>query len=230
MAGRAARGGQAVSAQRVPQTSADVWEVMRTASAVRRYRKEPVSDEVIDTCLRAASWAPSGANQQPWKFVVLRSSSARDAVTAAAHKTWDRMTEFYRLSVPANDADGPKSRVLRTMAEHMSVGGAAPVLVLFCVQPQPGATELQQGGSIFPAVQNFLLAARAQGLGAAITLWHKFCEDELRFIVGIPDDWLIATLLTVGWPEGAHHPVRRKPLAEVAVTDRWDQSWRRTNA
>jgi nitroreductase len=214
-----------MSEHAVPRTSADLWEVMHTASSVRRYRDEPVSDEVIDTCLRAASWAPSGGNQQPWKFVVLRSASLRDVITAAAHKTWDVMTEFYSISLPDNDADDPKSRVLRTMAEHMRVGGAAPVLVLFCVQPQRGTTELQQGGSIFPAVQNFLLAARAQGLGAAITLWHGSCEDELRSMVGIPDDWKIATLLTVGWPRGRHHAVRRKPLSEVAAIDRWDSPW-----
>lgn len=214
-----------MSEESVPRRSTDLWEVMRTASAVRRYRDDPVSDEVIETCLRAASWAPSGGNQQPWKFVVLRSSGLRDVVTAAAHRTWDVMTDFYRLSVPADGADDPKSRVLRTMAEHMRVGGAAPVLVLFCVQPQRGTTELQQGGSIFPAVQNFLLAARAQGLGAAITLWHGSCEEELRCMVEIPDDWRIATLLTVGWPKGGHHPVRRKPLDEVAAIDRWGQSW-----
>ncbi len=217
-----------MSAQHVARTSADFWEVMRTASAVRRYRDEPVSDEVIDTCLRAASWAPSGGNQQPWKFVVLRSSSVRDVITAAAHRTWDVMTDFYRFSMPEDEADDPKSRVLRTMAEHMRVGGAAPVLLLFCVQPQRGTTELQQGGSIFPAVQNFLLAARAQGLGAAITLWHGSCEDQLRSMVGVPDDWKIATLLTVGWPKGRHHPVRRKPLDQVAATDHWDQPWRKT--
>lgn len=225
MAGRVARIGKAVTGQAVPRTSADLWEVMRTASAVRRYRDEPVSDEAIDACLRAASWAPSGGNQQPWKFVVLRSSALRDVVTAAAHKTWDVMKDFYRLSTPEDGADDPKSRVLRTMAEHMRVGGAAPVLVLFCVQPQRGTTELQQGGSIFPAVQNFLLAARAQGLGAAITLWHGSCEPELRSLVGIPDDWKIATLLTVGRPSGAHHAVRRKSLDEVAAIDRWDQPW-----
>ena len=214
-----------MSKQAGPWASADLWEVMRTASAVRRYRDELVSDEAIETCLRAASWAPSGGNQQPWKFVVLQSRSLRDVITAAAHKTWDVMTEFYSISMPENEADDPKSRVLRAMAEHMSVGGEAPVLVLFCVQPQRGTTELQQGGSIFPAVQNFLLAARAQGLGAAITLWHGSCEDQLRSMVGIPDDWKIATLLTVGWPEGGHHPVRRKPLSEVATIDRWDSPW-----
>jgi len=89
-----------VSVHAVPRASADLWEVMRTASTVRRYRDEPVSDEVIDTCLRAASWAPSGGNQQPWKFVVLRSQRLRDVVTAAAHKTWDVMTEFYSISLP----------------------------------------------------------------------------------------------------------------------------------
>lgn len=215
-----------MSEQVVPQASTDLWEVMRTASAVRRYRDEPVSDEAIETCLRAASWAPSGGNQQPWKFVVLTSSGVRDVITVAANKTWDVMAEFYQFSKPDAAAVDPKSRVLRTMAEHMSVGGAAPVLVLFCVHPQRGTTELQQGGSIFPAVQNFLLAARAQGLGAAITLWHGSCEDQLRSMVGIPDDWKIATLLTVGWPKGGHHPVRRKPLNEVAANDRWDQPWK----
>src|SRR5690242_7512164 len=149
-------------------TSTDLWEVMRTASAVRRYRAEPVADEVLERCLLAATWAPSGGNQQPWRFVVVRSPEARAVITEAAHRTWDSLKDFYRLSTPAGDANDPKSRVLLAMAEHMRVGGNAPALVLFCVQPQAGATELQQGASLFPAVQNFLLAARAQGLGTAI--------------------------------------------------------------
>lgn len=212
----------------MPPMPADLWDVMRTSSAVRRYRDDPVPDDAIETCLQAATWAPSGGNQQPWKFVVLKSSAVRDVITAAAHQTWDVMAEFYKFSMPDETADDPKSRVLRAMAEHMRVGGAAPVLILFCVQPQRGTTELQQGGSIFPAVQNFLLAARAHGLGAAITLWHGSCEDELRSMVGIPDDWKIATLLTVGWPKGGHHQVRRKPVGEVAAIDHWDQAWRTT--
>jgi nitroreductase len=209
----------------VPATSDDLWTVMGSASAVRRYRDEPVDDETLDRCLRAASWAPSGANQQPWRFVVLRSGEARAIVTDAAHRTWDSLKDFYGLSAPQDCADDPKSRVLRAMAEHMRVGGAAPVLVLFCVQPQAGASELHQGGSVFPAVQNFLLAARAQGLGAAITLWHTSCGESLRALIGMPDDWVIAALVTAGWPKGRHRAVRRKPLSEVAVVDRWDRPW-----
>jgi len=204
--------------------SNDLWTVMSTATAVRRYRDEPVDDETLDRCLQAATWAPSGGNQQPWRFVVLRSAEVRDLITNAAHQTWDAMKDFYRL--PDSDGvDDPKSRILRTMEEHMRVGGAAPVLVLFCVQPQAGASKLQQGGSIFPAVQNFLLAARAQGLGAAITLWHGMCDAELRALIGIPDDWVIAALVTAGWPAGRHRPVRRKPLSVAAVIDQWDRPW-----
>jgi nitroreductase len=211
--------------QAAQSTSTDLWEVMRTASAVRRYRAEPVADEVLERCLLAATWAPSGGNQQPWRFVVVRSLEARAVITEAAHRTWDSLKDFYRLSTPAGDANDPKSRVLRAMAEHMRVGGNAPALVLFCVQPQAGATELQQGASVFPAVQNFLLAARAQGLGAAITLWHMSCDDALRALIGIPDDWVVAALVTAGWPEGRHRMVRRKPLSEVAVVDHWDRPW-----
>ncbi len=208
-----------------PAMTSDLLEVMRTASAVRRYRPDPVGDDVLLTCLRAASWAPSGGNQQPWRFVVVRSPEVRDVITAGAHATWEKMTDFYGLSVPAESDASPKARVTRAMYEHMQTGGDAPVCVLFCVQPQPGATELQQGGSIFPAVQNFLLAARAQGLGAAVTLWHGSCEDRLRALIGIPDDWRIATLLTAGWPRGRHRNVRRKPTSEVVATDRWDRPW-----
>lgn len=214
-----------MTSQPVPKVTADLWTVMCTATAVRRYRAEPVPDEVLDRCLRAASWAPSGGNQQQWRFVVLRSQQIRDVLTDAAHRTWEVMKDFYQLPAVADGAADPKSRVLRAMAEHMEVGGEAPQLVLFCVQPQRGTTELQQGGSIFPAVQNFLLAARAQGLGAAITLWQDSCDRELRELVGIPDDWKVATLLTVGWPKGGHREVRRKPLSKVAVVDRWNQPW-----
>jgi nitroreductase len=215
-----------MTGEAAPTVSSDLWTVMSTASAIRRYRDEAVADDVLERCLQAATWAPSGGNQQPWRFVVLRSNEARAAITRAAQTTWNAMTDYYGLSAPPEGAGDAKSRVLRAMWEHMQVGGDAPECVLFCVQPQAGASDLQQGGSIFPAVQNFLLAARAQGLGAAITLWHDQCAPELRELVGIPDDWRIATLVTVGWPRGRHQPVRRKALCEVAVVDHWDRQWR----
>lgn len=210
-----------------PDMSAkDIWSVMNTASAVRRYRDEPVDDSIVHRCLTAASWAPSGGNQQPWRFIVVDSPVLRRVITSGARRTWEAMRDFYGIEEPGAEANDPKSRVLRAMAEHMRRGGDAPVIVVFCVLPQAGATDLQQGGSIFPAMQNFLLAARAEGLGAAVTLWHQSCEDELRAAAAIPADWRIAALVTAGWPRGGHRTVRRKPLSQVACQDDWQTPFR----
>jgi nitroreductase len=156
---------------------------------------------------------------------VLESAEARAVVTEGARRAWEALVSFYDLAMPEEVATDAKSRVLRAMQEHARVGGQAPVCVLFCVLPQAGAGDLQQGGSIYPALQNFLLAARAQGLGAAVTLWHDLCEADLRLTVGIPPEWRIASLVTAGWPRGGHRPVRRKPVTEVVVCDRWDHPW-----
>jgi len=80
------------------------------------------------------------------------------------------------------------------------------------------------GGSIFPAMQNFLLAARAQGLGACPTSWASYGgEAVLRAAVGVPPDWLLAGHVVVGWPKGGHGPVRRRPLTAVVNLDHWDR-------
>ena len=208
-----------MSAPATPAPS--VWSVMHTASAVRRYRADPVDDSILHRCLTAATWAPSGGNQQPWRFVVVDSPAVRRVITEGARRTWETMRGFYGIEEPPANADDPKSRVLRAMAEHTRIGGQVPVIVMFCIRPQAGATDLQQGGSIFPAMQNFLLAARAEGLGAAITLWHQSCEAELRDAVGIPPEWRIAALVTAGWPQGSHRAVRRKPLSQVAARNDW---------
>jgi nitroreductase len=203
------------------RTSDDLWEVMSTARAVRRYRDEPVDRAVIDRCLEAATWAPSGGNQQPWRFVELRAPELRAIIGEAARADWQIMTEFYGFAEPDPDDPDPRARTLRVMRDYMLGAATVPVCFLFCVRPQRGASPLEQGGSIFPAVQNFLLAARAQGLGASVALWHRSKEDELRPLVGIPDDWLVACTVTAGWPVGRHGPLRRKPVAEVACVDRW---------
>jgi nitroreductase len=96
--------------------------------------------------------------------------------------------------------------------------------VLFAQKRFPTASELLLGGSIFPAMQNFLLAARAQGLGACLTSWASYGgEPLLREAVGVPDDWMLAGHVVVGWPRGRHGPVRRRPVSDVVALDRWDQ-------
>ena len=198
-----------------------LWTVMSTARAIRRYRDEAVDEAVLTRCLEAATWAPSGGNQQPWRFVVLRSPELRQLIGTGGQRSWDTMTGFYGIDVPPAEDRSPKARVLRTMHHHMTNGSDVPVCLLFCVQPQRGTTELESAGSIWPAVQNFMLAARAQGLGAAVVLWHRMVEDELRIALGMPDDWKIACTVTAGWPVGRHGPLNRRPVSDVVSVDTW---------
>lgn len=101
--------------------------------------------------------------------------------------------------------------------------------MLFAQQRFPTASELLLGGSIYPAVQNFLLAARAQGLGACLTSWASYGgEPRLRAAVGVPDDWMLAGHAVVGWPRGRHGPVRRHPISEVVYVDRWGEGGERS--
>jgi nitroreductase len=201
----------------------DVFEAMRTNLAVRRYREDPVDDDILRRCLEAATWAPSGSNRQAWHFVVLRSPEARALLGPAYRQGWADMAGGYGVDEIDPDDHSPRARMGRTMRHFVDNFERVPAYVLFCVQQRERRLALADGASIYPAVQNFLLAARAQGLGAVMTTWYLYREAELRELVGIPDDWLLAGLVTVGWPMGSHKPVRRRPLEEVACRDRWDE-------
>jgi nitroreductase len=206
----------------MPGPTDDIWEAMSTSRSIRRFRPDPVDDALLTRCLQAATWAPSGGNQQPWRFVVLSSPESRSILATGAAHTLRGVQKLYKLERPEPGDDSRAARNSRaTFAIH---DGAAdvPAAVLFCVREQPDTPPLAQGGSIYPAMQNFLLAARACGLGACVTGWHLGIQDEIRAAVGIPDVWNIAGLVIVGWPEGNHGPLRRRPVAEVAVRDRWD--------
>jgi len=203
--------------------SADVWEVMSTARTIRRFTDEPVDDATLARCLQAATWAPSGANAQAWRLIVLRSPELRAVVARAAAHALEVIEPVYRMTRPAADDVGRRARTNRATYELHDRAGEF-TSVLFTQQRFPTASELLLGGSIFPAMQNFLLAARAQGLGACLTSWASYGgEPLLREAVGVPDDWMLAGHVVVGWPRGNHGPVRRRPLAEVTSLDHWDE-------
>jgi nitroreductase len=204
----------------------DLFETMRTARAVRRFRDEPVGDDVLERCLTAATWAPSGGNQQSWRFVVLRSAQSRAAIAAGAAGALEVIQRVYGLSRPPPEDNSRAARSSRAVFELHDRAEQVPAAVLFTFRPQPAVPRLFQGASIFPAMQNFLLAARAEGLGALVTGWAAAAEDLLRASVGVPDDWQLAALVVTGWPCGHHGPVRRRPVGDVACVDRWDQPLR----
>jgi nitroreductase len=203
-------------------TTTDIWGVLSTSRSIRRFTDEPVGDAVLARCLEAATWAPSGANVQAWRFVVLRSPEQRAVVAAAAASALEVIEPVYGMSRPADDDQSRRARRDRATYELHDRAGEF-TSVLFAYERFPTASEMLLGGSIFPAMQNFLLSARAQGLGACPTSWASYGgESLLRQAVGVPDDWMLAGHVVVGWPRGSHGPVRRRPVAEVTFLDRWD--------
>lgn len=197
---------------------------MSTARTIRRFTDQPVDDALLARCLEAATWAPNGANVQEWRFVVLRSPRARAAVAQAAAQALKVIEPVYGMSRPAVGDDSRRARTNRATYELHDRAGEF-TSVLFAQRRFPSASELLLGGSIFPAMQNFLLAARALGLGACLTSWASYGGEPLiREAVEVPDDWMLAGHVVVGWPRGRHGPVRRRPLADVVFLDRWDLS------
>jgi nitroreductase len=200
----------------------DVFEAMATARAIRRYKPDPVPDEAVRKCLEAATWAPSGGNRQGWRFIVLRSPAVRAILGETYRSAWATAKFDYGLTgEEAPDDPSPRARMGRTMQHFVDHLEETPVFVLFCLQGRGHRPVLAEGGSIYPAMQNFSLAARALGLGTVVTTFFLSAEAELREAIAIPDDWLLAGLLPLGWPVGHHGPVRRRPIEEVTYLDTW---------
>lgn len=204
--------------------AAGFWDVLSTARSIRRFTEEPVGEAALARCLEAATWAPSGANVQAWRFVVLRSPEQRAVVAQAAAAALRIIEPVYGMSRPADGDDTLRARNARATYELHDRAGEL-TSVLFAYQRFDSASELLLGGSIYPALQNFLLAARAQGLGACATSWASYGGEKLlRDAVGVPDDWMLAGHVVIGNPRGKHGPLRRRPLAEVVALDSWDGS------
>jgi nitroreductase len=206
----------------------DVWEVMSTCRAIRRFKSDPVPAEVLNRCLEAATWAASGGNQQPWKFLVISSPEARAAMAVGAQKALESIEVVYKMTRPAADDTSPRARNNRAVYALHDRGRDVPAAVLFCVRDLPSTPEILAGGSVYPSMQNFMLAARAQGLGAVATGWQTAGEPELRAACRIPDEYHLMGLVIVGWPEGHFGSLRRKPIEQAVVVDRWDQPLVRT--
>jgi len=200
----------------------DVWEVLSTARTIRRFTDESVDAATLDRCLEAATWAPNGANAQLWRFIVLDAPEQRAAVAKAAQMSLRTIESVYGMSRPSGADQTRAGRNNRATYELHDHAGQR-TSVLFAAFKNEFASEYLQAGSIYPAMQNFYLAARAQGLGACFTSWASYDgERVLREAVGVPDEWFLAGHIVVGWPRGRHGAVRRRPIADVVFRNRWD--------
>ena len=209
----------------LPLDTVGLLEGLTTTRAIRRYRDEPVPDDVLRAILFAATRAPSGSNRQPFRFVVLtdgeKAREAKRLLAGAARRVWSGKRERDRYDAGSGaDEESPKARMARTMQQYVDDFERTPVVILPCLirYREPTPTE---GASIYPACQNVLLAARALGYGGAFNGFNHLVDAELRALLGVPDGTAIAGTITLGKPVGHHGSVRRRPMAELVYEDGW---------
>jgi nitroreductase len=206
----------------MPETS-DLFEIMRTTRSMRRLKPDPVPDDLIRKVLEAGTCAPSGGNMQRWRFLVVKDPVIKQTVGAVYKRAWDEIVSpRYHSREPAPGTTLARfTRMLdaaQYLADHIH---EAPVWIVPCMGG--GAGTRTSGSSIYPAVQNMLLAARALGLGATLTTLYLNFEKEVDAAFGLPGDMHTYALLPIGYPMGRFGPVRRVPLDEIVYQDRWGQ-------
>lgn len=210
----------------------ELYEAMATLKAVRRLKPDPIPDAVLHRVLTAATYAPTGGNVQPWRIVVVKDPASKRALGEMYADRWANYTKGYAARL-ANATEEVRARATRTLkagdylASHF---GETPVIAIFCFNPNEMAiTDSKQarpsvvgGGSVYPAVENLLLAARAEGLGCVLTTLLCEREPEVRAMLKIPDPWYTAAAVPLGYPVGrGHGPLIRRPAEKLVFADTW---------
>jgi len=204
----------------------DVFEIMQTTRAMRRLKPDPVPDALIVKILRAGAAAANGGNTQKWRFLVIKDGAKKQAVQRWYKKAYDEVIgPRYAASAPPPGTDATKyarqHNAVEYLTEHFH---EAPVWIVACLEdPQPNR---MSGASVYPAVQNMLLAARALGLGSTLTTRHLIYEKEAEAALGLPPGVHSYAILPIGWPMGRFGPVGRGPLETITYLDNWGESWK----
>ncbi len=211
-------------------TSMELTEAMRTAASVRVFRADPVPDDVLYRVLDSARFAPSGGNRQGWHVIVVRDQALRTRLKELYLRTW---RPFYQARLAqAGHPDAARRRRPGTdegnhYAEHMD---ELPVHLVVIVEraalltpfPALNQSSFAGGSSIYPFVQNLVLAIRSEGLGTSLTMLLNNEEAEVKQLLDIPDGFALAAHLGVGWPAQPHPTrLRRRRVDDFTSIDRF---------
>jgi nitroreductase len=230
---------------------APVLEILRTTRAMRRLKPDPVPDELLRSIVEAATWAPSAGNLQLAQYLVVTDRTTMSALAVAWRRVIDDYRAMMsaagvdfgsgeplmRASIDYQSEHFAETPALIVVCEDMAATsrtsrGSAGTFVemvrrhglrraVRLALAWSHAADRSYGASFYPAVQNLLLAARAHGLGAGLTSWHLFAEDEFKRILGLPKDVRTWALIPIGWPLGRFGPVKRRPVDEVIHREHW---------
>lgn len=205
----------------------ELGEILRSSGTCRYYKPDPVADEVLLPVLDAARWAPSGGNRQPVSLVVIRERATKQALQELYLPYWNAYVEGISAGEVRVGTRGSLLEAADYFANHIV---DIPVLVCVCARladVHPTDTELDRlsivgGASVYPAVQNLLLAAREAGLGSALTTLLCASEPEVKRLLDIPEDVSTAAMLMLGWPERPFpSKLSRRPLKDMAFSEKF---------
>lgn len=204
-------------------------DAMMTQRAVRRVLPDPVDDAVIEKCIELAMRAPTSSNDQSWEFVIVKDPRVKEQLAKRYRQAWMLYGRLTRLIAP-----GETDKSLRATKWQIDHFTEIPVLVVPCLRstmripylPNPFLAESSFFGSIYPSVQNLLLAARAMGLGASLITLPLWSVTSARKIFGLPVSVTPCCIVPVGWPRGRYGPTTRKPVEQVMHLDSYrNRAW-----
>lgn len=212
----------------------ELYDAMSTLRAVRRLKPDPIPDEVLQRVFTAATWAPSGGNNQGWHIIAVRDAAKKQALQDLYQPVWDGYVQRYQARL-ADLPEADRDKLSRTLAagnylsRHLH---ETPVVAVFCFNADAlmitdaglDRPSVVGGGSIYPAVQNLLLACRNEGLGCVLTTLLCLEETRLRALLEIPQGWHSCAHVPIGYPVGGGHgAISRKPLEAMLSWDRFPE-------
>ena len=193
----------------------DVFEAIRTTRAMRRLdTSRPVSDADLRTIVEAATKAATGGNRQHVRWLVVRDPEKKRRIGELYYECAKPALAAYEEDAKTNPVSARLLKSSWHLARHF---GESPALIVACAPGKRGFVE----ASVFPGVQNLMLAARALGLGTTLTTIHRCNEDKVKALLGIPDDVNTFCIIPVGYPRAPWTDVKRKSVDEVTYWDEW---------
>ncbi len=228
--------GARTAAQALADLDMPVYDAMMTQRSIRRVLPDPVEDAVVLKCIELALRAPTGNNGQNWEFIVVKDRRVKEKLAKKNRQLWNISYHTLIRRIAAHDESMAKTaRAVQWQADHFT---EIPVLVVACLRlgvldgrvpfvRLPHAIESAYYGSIYPSVQNLLLAARAMGLGASMITLPLWRVGSARRALGLPHAVTPCCVVALGWPRGRYGPTTRKPLEQVLHLDTYgNQPWR----
>jgi nitroreductase len=210
-------------------------EAMRTQRAVRRVLPDPVDDAVVLKCIELALRAPTGNDGQNWEFIVVTDRRIKEKLAKRYRQAWKvQRGVVLRRAITNDESMARIARAVQWQIDHFT---EIPVLVVACLRlgpregrlpfvRMPHVAESGYWGSIYPSVQNLLLAARAMGLGASLITLPLWSQTSARRLLNLPLSVTPCCIVPLGWPRGRYGPTTRKPVEEVIHLDTYrNRAW-----